>query len=139
MRKIEKLVEMLKNNTNASFEGKKSEDLIKSAEQFLDIIFPEDYRYFLKELGCGDLNGKEVYGLISNEFENSSIPNMVWLTKERRKEFKVYKDFLFIASSDEYDFIIDTRDSSVAEWYPDGNINKVFVSFTDFLEKVIMS
>ncbi|XKM14510.1 SMI1/KNR4 family protein [Orbaceae bacterium ac157xtp] len=42
----------------ADFVGKISPDLIDKAERMLGVKFPESYKYFLKNLGCGDIYGQ---------------------------------------------------------------------------------
>ena len=108
MKNIEDVIKFLEESSNGNFDGAKSEDLIEKAELFLEVKFPKEYKDFLRKLGCGDINGKEIYGIISDKFENSSIPNMVWFTASSRKEFSISKNLIFIASSDEYDFVIET-------------------------------
>ncbi len=143
MKNIEDLIKYLSDNPAGDFEGEKSEDLIQKAEVFLGLKFPSDYRDFLSKLGCGDINGTEIYGIISDEFENSSIPNMVWLTNNRRKEFSVPKNLIFIASSDEYDFVIDTKQgkdgkSPVLKWFTNGDTKLAYTSFYEFVRKYVL-
>jgi antitoxin YobK len=66
------------------FEGPKPETLVTSAEATLGVTFPPSYRRFLLDLGCGSFKGFEVYGLIDDRFENSSVPNGIWLTLSER-------------------------------------------------------
>ncbi|QHT52752.1 SMI1/KNR4 family protein [Serratia liquefaciens] len=52
----------------ADFDGPKDDALIKSAEKVLGLSFPITYRFFLENLGCGDIAGQEFYGLIKSDF-----------------------------------------------------------------------
>ncbi|AQZ82972.1 hypothetical protein BUM88_15915 [Acinetobacter calcoaceticus] len=71
----------------SDFEGTKEELLVKLAENYLEINFPDSYRYFLKKLGCGDIAGQEFYGVINEEKINSGIPDATWITLKYRRQF----------------------------------------------------
>ncbi|GAA5587778.1 hypothetical protein Acal01_02957 [Acinetobacter calcoaceticus] len=71
----------------SDFEGTKEELLVKLAENYLEITFPDSYRYFLKKLGCGDIAGQEFYGVINEEKINSGIPDATWITLKYRRQF----------------------------------------------------
>lgn len=70
----------------ADFEGEKEEFLVKLAENYLEITFPDSYRYFLKKLGCGNIAGQEFYGVINEEKINSGIPDATWTTLNNRRQ-----------------------------------------------------
>lgn len=84
--KFQKAVQIIRENIEeADFEGEKPVHLLESAERVLNLSFPDTYREFLKMFGCGDIGGEEFYGLVSENFHKSSIPDAVWLTLEERK------------------------------------------------------
>lgn len=92
------------------FEGEKPETLIAAAEQALDVKFPPSYRRFLLEMGCGDINGLEIYGLIDDEFEKSSVPNGIWLTLNERRSIGVSHVYILIGDGgDGSCYAINTR------------------------------
>src|SRR5260370_37232531 len=62
------------------FVGPRSESLVSTAEQFLSIKFPPDYRRFLLEFGAGSFGSFEILGVIRENFENSKVPNGIWYT-----------------------------------------------------------
>lgn len=62
------------------FVGARSETLVKAAEEKLDLTFPPSYRRFLLEFGAGSFGASELYGVIDENFENSSAPNGIWCT-----------------------------------------------------------
>lgn len=68
-----------------SFSGKKNEDLIKKAEQALGLKFPIDYRDFLLGLGAGSVGASEIYGVVDEDFINSSAPDAIWSTLKARE------------------------------------------------------
>lgn len=92
------------------FEGAKPESLLAKAEAALGLTFPPSYRSFLGELGCGDINGLEVFGLISDDFKNSTIPNGIWLTLDARRVISLNPAFVLISEGgDGSYYALDTR------------------------------
>lgn len=92
-------VDLVNNSGDGDFDGNKPESLIEKAEQTLNLKFPPTYRQFLKEFGCGDIGGEEFYGLIDEEFTNSSVPNGIWLTLNERKNIGLANEFVIIYST----------------------------------------
>jgi hypothetical protein len=69
------------------FVGSIDNHSIAVAEQILGQTFSSDYRLFLNKYGCGDIFGVEIFGIISDPIsDGNGLPNVVWLTKELRKE-----------------------------------------------------
>lgn len=85
VQKYQQARELIESLGSGSFEGSKSESLVAQAEAALGLVFPPSYRRFLLEMGCGDINGVEILGLIDNNFEISSVPNGIWLTLNERR------------------------------------------------------
>lgn len=114
--------EIIKNSIDADFEGNKDESLILKAENFLGVRFPLTYRLFLLELGCGDIEGKEFYGIINDTFKNSSIPNAIWLTQDLRDNLNAPDFLIFISESEEGYFALDLsqltneKDAPIIDW-----------------------
>lgn len=135
----EKAKKRIRNSDEADFEGRKSEGLIAAAEKVLNLRFPPTYRAFLKDFGCGDIAGFEVYGVISDDFENSGIPDAVWITLKMRKSDGLPLSMVLIAESDEGYYAIDcARDSAndehpVIEYAPGGGSVPVADDFGCFL------
>jgi hypothetical protein len=95
MREFEKAKELFKDSRGIStFVGSKSETLIKLAENLLSIKFPAIYRRFLLEFGAGGVGSFEIFGIVSDDFENSSIPDIVWFTLRERNETNLPKFLL---------------------------------------------
>jgi hypothetical protein len=96
--------------SGGDFEGPKPEALVASAEQALGLKFPPSYRRFLLELGCGDLNGLEIYGVIDEKFEGSSVPDGIWLTLNERQSIGLNHACVLIGDGgDGTYYAIDTR------------------------------
>ena len=81
---VDRALELIE-QLGGDFEGPQSEALLKEAEHELSLKFPPSYRRFLTRYGCGDVAGLEVYGLLRDDFENSGVPDTVWVTKQQRK------------------------------------------------------
>ncbi|CAO5682714.1 MAG: hypothetical protein HEEMFOPI_01762 [Holosporales bacterium] len=60
---------------------------IEQGENFLSIHFPNSYKIFLKKYGYLTMFGREIYGIIDNNFLNSGIPDVIWLNHNFRKKF----------------------------------------------------
>ena len=112
----------------AEFSGPKSEELIALAESALELKFPPTYRTFFQRLGCGDIAGFEVFGLIGPNFEAGTIPNGIWLTLDERNSAGL-PSYLILVADTGYGgyYAIDTSRSStdgespVVEWRSDSS------------------
>lgn len=82
----------------ADFEGPQTEALVALAEAKLGLRFPEPYRTFLLEFGCGDVEGEEVFGVIDEEFDESAEPDAVWYTRELRRRRGLPHHFIAIGA-----------------------------------------
>jgi len=109
----------------SDFVGPRDVALIDLAEQTLDLTFPPTYREFLLRLGCGDCLGQEFYGLIDDDFENSSVPDAIWLTLNERNESSLPHALILVGSTGDGGYYaidrsrIDTQgESPVVEWWP---------------------
>lgn len=67
------------------FIGPRSEGWIVEAERILNIDFPQTYRRFLLELGCGGFRGEEFYGIVDADLLRGPVPNGIWLTLDERR------------------------------------------------------
>lgn len=85
-RDYEAASDIIKKSSSADFVGERHEKLICAAENALGIRFPNLYRRFVSEFGAGDIDGNEFYGILSEDFVHSSVPDAVWKTLELRKE-----------------------------------------------------
>ena len=102
-------VSLINDSGEGDFAGAKPDELIEKAERTLNLKFSPTYRRFLKEFGCGDIGGEEFYGLISDEFENSAIPNGIWLTLNERENIGLPNEFIIIYSTgDDTYYALDT-------------------------------
>lgn len=134
-------------DNGGDFEGPKPEALVASAEQALALKFPPSYRQFLLELGCGDINGVEVYGVINDKFEGSSVPNGIWLTLHERQNLGLPSSYVLIGDSgDGRYYALDTRtkdatgESPVVRLSVDGKQSEpVAPSFGTYLREAVQA
>jgi len=130
---------------DSDFDGPKKLILIDAAEAKLGVVFPKSYRTFLEKYGCGDVLGFEIYGVIHDDFENSSIPDSVWLTLDQRKS-GLSKSMIIIATTPYGGFYaIDTdqatgdNESAIVEIAPNGRQTVTNNNFGNFLLEQIES
>jgi len=74
------------NEKIADFVGGRNNHLIFMAEKKLGLTFSNLYRDFLLSFGAGNFGSQEIYGIIKEDFENSSVPDAIWYTLTERKE-----------------------------------------------------
>jgi hypothetical protein len=144
LEEIKQAIDLVKKSSRADFEGEKTEEIIGRAEEFLGLKFPPSYRQFLRELGCGDIAGKEFYGIIDENFEKSSIPNAIWLTYDERKHSALPKELVLIGQSIEGYYALDISNTDdegecpVVDWVaPEVDPTTVAPDFgTFFLDEI---
>ena len=108
---IEKALSFIHENPDsADFVGPILEAQIQKTEAFLNLTFPPTYRKFVSELGCGDILGLELFGIVSNtELMGTGIPCVTWLTTNLRNE-ELPQHFIPIADvGDGQYYVIDTQ------------------------------
>lgn len=85
-----------RNMESADFVGPRDPQIIAAAERALQVAFPRSYREFLLRYGCGDIAGAEFYGVLTADFENSGVPDAVWLTMRERKWSPLPSSFVIV-------------------------------------------
>ncbi|HTS82715.1 MAG TPA: SMI1/KNR4 family protein [Myxococcaceae bacterium] len=90
--------ELITKAGGGDFAGPKPESLVARAEEALGLRFPPSYRQFLLELGCGDVGGFEVYGVVDDDFVHSSVPDAIWMTLEERRNVGLDPRYLVIGT-----------------------------------------
>jgi hypothetical protein len=120
MSDYEQAVALLRENDDeADFVGPRSAELIQRAEVALGLRFPPTYRRFLSEYGAGNIGGTEIYGVIDDDFETSSVPDAIWLNLTHPREGL----FVFYAVGEGTEFCLDTSRTA-----PDGEMPVVAVA-----------
>lgn len=72
-----------------------TEELVKKAEKRLNLSFPKSYRDFLLKFGTMNFGSEEFYGIVQEDFDNSSVPDAIWYTLRERLDSGL-PDNLFI-------------------------------------------
>ncbi len=84
MHDLNEALALLESMKDVEYHGAKPESLILRAEEVLGIRFPPTYRKFLIHHGGAAIRGYEFYGLLHDDFQNSGIPDAVWVTLRHR-------------------------------------------------------
>ncbi|PLR75178.1 SMI1/KNR4 family protein [Bacillus sp. V3-13] len=84
------------NEDMADFIGRRTNELIKLAEEKLGVKFTGLYLDYLQTFGAGNFGAQEIYGIINDNFENSSVPDAIWYTLTERKEINLPNNLLVI-------------------------------------------
>lgn len=97
----------------AHFAGPRAETLVRKAAEALGVHFPPAYRRFLMEYGAGSFGSAEFYGVIDEDFEDSSVPDGIWCTLEERKNSNLPHELVVVGDTGTGEFYC--LDLSVAE------------------------
>ncbi len=142
MNDLVQALEIITKAEGADFEGPKPEELVRRAEEALGVCFPPTYRRFLLRLGCGDIAGREFYGVLGEDFENSSVPDGIWLTLTERRTSNLPESLVLVgATGDGGYYAIDLsqkserNESPIIEWWPMGKSSIVSEDFGQFLHQ----
>ena len=108
-----------KRHGDADFVGRRQPHLVASAERTLGLTFPPTYRRFLLELGAGSIGGQEFYGVVNENFEQSAVPDGIWLTLDERAKSGLPPNLLIVSETgDGIRFALDTSQRYVDEESP---------------------
>ena len=80
----------------ADFVGGRADELISLAEEELGLKFTGLYLDYLKTFGAGNFGAQEIYGIIDENFESSSVPDAIWYTLTERKKINLPDNLLAI-------------------------------------------
>lgn len=114
----------------ADFVGPRPQSLIVAAEKILGVTFPQSYRRFLQDYGAGSFGSAEVYGVLHENFEESGVPDGIWLTLQLREEGDFPATLVVIYSVGDGElFCLDTGLSSdneapVVTFTPGGSLDQ---------------
>jgi cell wall assembly regulator SMI1 len=131
------------------FVGPRDVRLIQAAENALGVQFPPTYRTFLERLGAGSIRGREVYGVIDADFQESTIPDGIWLTLSERQDSELPKSLVIVHSTGDGDYVaIDTSkrtaesENPMVLWHPgvsttDDELEEVSDDFGQFFLELV--
>ena len=86
------------NKQEITFDGPKSDNVIKEAEQVLDIKFPNTYKKFLQEYGFGGIGSFLISGIRENSIDKVISTGVVWKNIKNRKELNQPKHLIVLES-----------------------------------------
>ena len=126
MRDVLESLDLIRNHDAvAHFIGPRDAGLISQAETVLGLQFPPTYRCFLRRFGCGSIAGLEIYGIVDENFTDSSVPDGVWLTLTEREHSQLPTPLVLITDTgDGGYFAIDTSrtngsgENPIVVWFP---------------------
>jgi hypothetical protein len=87
------------NKGKGTFVGPRPEALVKKAEVALGVRFPATYRQFLLDYGAGNFGSAEFYGVIDDDWEESSVPDGVWYTLNERAESSMPTELVVVGDT----------------------------------------
>lgn len=89
--------------------GSRADADVRSAEDALGVIFPTEYRSFIRDFGAADFYGFEVYGVLGHEPSlESNVPSCVWVTQSERKHGLPAEFVVISASGDGITYALST-------------------------------
>ncbi len=137
-----KAIKLIEDNKDfAHFIGSRNKVLISHAEDTLGLVFPPSYYAFISRYGAGSFCGEEFYGITTDNFVDSSVPNAIWLTLNARIRYGLPKGFILIMGQDDGSYYAISAHSKnrntegeVALWFPrDDDVIITDDSFGHFL------
>jgi hypothetical protein len=96
MGELEQLVQIMKTEGDAA--PPQPLDRIERAEKALGFQLPPDFRSFTSEVGSAGVFGIEIYGVLSDDFENGSVPDAIWLTLTERRDCALVDTAVVVAA-----------------------------------------
>ena len=101
------------NRAKASFVGPRTEELILKAESALALRFPETYRQFLLDYGAGNFGPAEFYGVIDEDWQDSTVPDGVWYTLRERRQSGTPADLIVVGDTGTGDlYVVDVSEEN---------------------------
>jgi hypothetical protein len=145
IRKFEMARGLISAAGGGDFDGPKPNSLVAEAETALGLSFPPSYRQFLLELGCGNIGGLEVYGLINDNFHSSTVPNGVWLTLNERRAIHLNPALVIVGEAGDGTYyaldtsrLDDSGEAPVVHLSVDGTQSEeIASSFGDYLLEAV--
>ena len=107
-----KILEMITQyEEDDDFCGEVSEADIKLVEEKLNVIFPESYKWFVRNYGSGGICGVEILGIENKD--NSSVVNGT----ERYRALGLDSDCIVVEDLGEFIICVDTKDENkIISW-----------------------
>lgn len=122
------------------FTGGVEDDKLQLAEQFLNVRFPESYKWFLKKYGAGEIAGTNIMGIEKDE-EDIERFTVVYATKKAiNKYVSIKKGFIVIEYLEDEAMCLDTNRMEKGECpvvscitHGQGESEDVYKNFADYI------
>ena len=130
--------DLIERDGQGDFVGQQPEELVARAERALDRPFPDSYRAFVSELGAGDVGGEEFFGLVDDDFEDSAVPDAVWLTLSERRDSGLPPELILVHATGDGGYHALDRQGQVVRWEGGGQAGEpVAESFGQFFRSTV--
>jgi antitoxin YobK len=83
---------------------------IIECEETLSVKFPDDYIWFLRNYGSGQVCGRAILGI------DPTLSNSVVKTTRHCRSLGMPENFIVIINNEEYFFCINTKDGKIMNW-----------------------
>ncbi|MFD0990699.1 SMI1/KNR4 family protein [Mariniflexile jejuense] len=134
------------NIDNCRFNGKIDSDVIEDIEKSLGISIPRNYRDFIENYGCGNINGFDFFGAYPNiDYRNGAVLNILWRNMDDRTDYGLNPKLLLIgdATCGDY-FCMDTENLNSPIYLWNTSLSKEKISdleiiasdFNNLIEKI---
>ena len=143
----EKIVSLIKINIDiakfSDFGDGISDEWIRKAESYLEIILPPSYKWCLKNYSGGEIGSEEIFSIYEMDFEAAVGGDIVHMHILNKRSEQYNQNHLVVCNSDidgEFYFNIEEKDSS--EEYPiySRMTESIYAKdFLEFLEKRILA
>src|SRR5699024_7027672 len=87
---------MILSSDDSDFVGGCTNELIDKAQSTLGMKFTGLYKDYLQTFEAGITESQEIYGIVHDEFENSTVADSIWLTLNERTESSLPSHLLVI-------------------------------------------
>ena len=138
---------MILSSDDSDFVGGCTNELIDKAQSTLGMKLTGLYKDYLQTFGAGNIGSQEIYGIVHDDFENSSVPDSIWCTLNERFESNLPNHLLVIydAGDDELyclDFKQHNEEPKVVLFVPrvpleNQTYEVIADDFGDFLLKLV--
>jgi antitoxin YobK len=92
---VDELIEIME--AEGDIAGSQPPDRVERAEAALGFSLPPSFRAFTSAVGSADTRGIEIYGVLSDDFENAGVPDGIWLTLRVRSEYDLPATAIIVA------------------------------------------
>lgn len=111
-----------------------SEDWIELAERRLKVIFPDSYKWWLRNYHGGEIYGEEIYSIYGLDFNTVVGGDIVYVNELNRKDTSNFDDKLIISEPNDEIFYFDLSQGMKEGEYPIYEYFKKTFYATNFIE-----